>query len=497
MRRLGRALLCLALMTGCSGGVQVAELMPRNDQGWLVQELEFRKEVDLVLVVDDGPSMKPKQAAFERGFHALLEAFFSPWHQVDLQVAQVSSRAGEQRTPGQACSAALKLSYLNTPSPNPLDWSCDPANQELGSGGHRVGPGAVRACLGSFGHHGCGRNAALEHLHASLDGSLKPWVRRDAVLAVLFLSDDRDCSLTNADLLAPDEIDESGGSKALAERCFLRGAKCQGEQAGGYAQCEIRDDELRPPDRPSLMSSQRAVDDLFALKEHRYDQVIALAISGVSDQEESRVGYPLPRDNRTQAPQLGCVQWSLAHAALRGRSRLGQGGERWLGAQAPIRLRAFAEQTTTPQERALYSICVDDLRRSLHEIATQIIARVRPTCIFGALLERHPLDFGAPYCEVIEAGPEGDRLVPECLRGEDGAYLLDPQGQGLARPDGAPRCVVYRVDAFGDQSADPYDDMSAQCRVEQASLEVDLHGDLASPRAQGASWTLRCARSAS
>lgn len=494
MRGACRALFCLALATGCGAGVRSPEGMPRNRQGWLVQDLQFRKAVDLVLVLDDGPTMQPKQRAFERGFHALLETFFSPWHNIDLQVAQVSSRAGGRDSPEQPCTAReLQLSYLHTPSSDPLDWRCTPANQRLGSGGHRIGPGAVRACLGSFGHSGCGRNEALGHVQHALRSSLASWVRKDAVLALLFLSDDRDCSLQDATVLAPDAIDRAKGSQDLSEQCFSLGATCEGERDGAYAQCEIRD----AGPAPRLLLSEQVIDDLFALKDHRYDQVIAAAISGVSDQEESQLGYPLPLGSDKKAPGLGCVQWSMTHAVLRQRSRAAGEQERWLGAQAPIRLRALAEQTTTPQERALYSICVDDLRRSLHEIANQIVARVRPVCVFDALLDRHPQDKArTPHCELTERGAQGEQLLAECARGTDGAYLVDPSGQGLARPEGADRCVAYRADRRGDQSADPYDDMSPRCRDQQARVEVELHGDLAPGSVEGMTWTLRCARAA-
>lgn len=498
MRDLGRGLLCLVLLLFCGCGTKspVTELIPRNDQGWLEQDLEFRQGVDLLLVLDDGPSMKPKQAAFERGFHALLELFFSPWNNVDLQVAQVSTRAGVRERPGQPClTRPLQLSVLNTPSSNPLDWSCESTQESGLAGRHRVGPGAVRTCLSSLGHRGCGRNAALEHMQEALSTGLKRWVRDDAVLALVFLSDERDCSLGDTAALGSDKFNGTIGAEELSERCFNLGAHCQGEEAGAYAQCEVRENEKGLDGDLQLLSSQKVVDELFALKGNRYDQVIALAISGVSDQEESQVGYPLPKEEDKRAPGLGCVQWSLAHASLRSQERVHKDDAALLGAQAPIRLRAVAEQTTTPQERAIYSICVDDLRRSLHEIATQILSRVRPACVFGELLERPSEgDSSAPYCEVIEHGTQGARVVPECERGSDGAYLLDEQGQGLARPDGAPRCVSYKTDALGGQSLDPYDDMSEQCRAQKAALEVKMHGAVVPMSKKDVHWTLRCAR---
>lgn len=487
MRALGRGLPCLALsllmLTGCGAGAPVKGLMPRNDSGWLVQAVEFRKRVDLLLVVDDGPSMEPKQAAFERGFHALLEVFFSPWNNIDLQIAQVSTRVGERLDPDRECkSRPVQLSYLQTPSRDPLTWRCEPADPLRRTGGYLVGPGAVRSCLGSFGHAGCGRNAALARTHEALRQPLSSWIRDDAVLALVFLSDDRDCSLQDA---AP--LDDEEADNTWSERCFSLGARCQGQAQGEYAQCEVREDDVGIG-ASKLLSSQKFVDDLFDLKDNQYDQVIAVAISGVADQEESKVNYPLPRNNEYRAPGLGCVHWTLASSQK-------EAGPRWLGAQAPIRLRAIAEQTTTPQERALYSICVDDLRRSLHEIAEQVLSRVQPVCIFEPLLDRNAATAsGVPYCEVMEQSSKGERLIPECERGPDGAYLVDPSGQGLARPSGVGRCVSYKSDLEGDRSADPHDDMGKRCRVQQAQLEVELHGE-AVPRSEpDLQWTLRCAR---
>lgn len=495
MRDLVRGLLCLTLfvlmpwLSGCGTAAQVTDLMPRNDSGWLVQEVEFRKAVDLLLVVDDGPSMEPKQAAFERGFHALLEVFFSPWNNVDLQIAQVSTRIGVRSSATGSCRARpLELSYLHTPSGDPLTWSCEPASEDALTGGYRMGPGAVRSCLGSFGNSGCGPNAALGRMHQALRQPLSSWVRDDAVLAMVFLSDDRDCSIPGSARALPGKRSEIGQEKALSEHCFSMGARCQGEADGSYAQCEIRDRSGAQAFAPRLLSYQEVVDDLFALKDNQYDQVIALSISGVSDQEESKVVYPLPRSKEHQAPELGCVRWTLAHAQ--------QGAaERWLGAHAPIRLRAIAEETTTADERALYSICVDDLRRSLHEIASQVMRRVRPVCVFETLLHRETASGSrVPYCDVIEKSPEGEWVIPECERGEDGAYLVDAGGEGLARPSGAVRCVSYKSDLQGDRSADPHDDMSSQCRLQKAQLEVELHGEMVPRSEQDVHWSLRCAR---
>lgn len=495
MRDLVRGLLCLILgvlmpwLSGCGAGAQVTDLKLRNDSGWVERDVEFRKAVDLLLIVDNGPSMEPKQAAFERGFHALLDVFFSPWNNVDLQIAQVSTRVGGRESSNSSCRARpLELSYLHTPSRDPLTWSCEPAHEEALAGGYRIGPGAVRTCLGSFGNSGCGPNAALGRMHQALRQPLSSWVRDDAVLAMVFLSDDRDCSMQGSPRAFLDKRSEIGQEKLLSEQCFAMGARCQGQAAGSYAQCEIRDRSAAPALAPRLLSSQKVIDDLFTLKDNQYDQVIALSISGVSDQEESKVVYPLPRSKEHLAPELGCVRWTLAHAQ-RGRA------ERWLGAHAPIRLRAIAEQTTTAQERALYSICVDDLRRSLHEIANQVMRRVRPVCVFDTLLHRE-IESGSrvPYCEVMEKSAKGEWMVPECERGEDGAYLVDAGGEGLARPPGAARCVAYKSDLQGDRSVDPHDDMSPQCRLQKAQLEVELHGEVVPRSEQDVHWSLRCAR---
>jgi hypothetical protein len=145
-------------------------------------------EVDIVVVMDDSPSMAAKQAraletlrkAFERTFAAI------PGFDLDLQIQVISSTLpGEPRTPGcgaaHAADCALPPGGVLMTSP-----VCGAKPNFEGSAG------AAIACAARFPATGCAVEQPLAALRAHLEHA--PTRRPGGFLFVLIITDEDDCS---------------------------------------------------------------------------------------------------------------------------------------------------------------------------------------------------------------------------------------------------------------------------------------------------------------
>lgn len=459
----GMAIVCNLWWTGC----QSSSFAPGEDLLWFEQEVDFRRRVDLLLVVDDAPSMAPKRRALARGLGSLYEVFGEAWQPVDLRVAVVPTRAGVQIGEDSVCTPRIFTPrFLAAP------------------GG--CGSDALDGCF-DFTASGCGRNSVLFAMQDALHSGLASWVRDDALLTTVMMSDERDCSLDLKPLAGADEISPRQlgiGEKLLSpmdlsEQCFAKGARCEGQGNDSYDHCEIRE---RANDKGSaLLATHSVAQGLIALKGNREDRVMVTSISGLVNDEVS-LKYPRPRSAEYRAPGIGCASWAPKSPALHPRTQV---------AQAPIRMRSLAEALTTSEERALFSICMEDLRRPLHRIAKQALQRMEPLCVFGPKLDRSSSTH-RPSCELIANDAGSSTPIPECVRSAQG-YLLDDAGLGLLRPVGQERCFAMKTEI----NEDSLDAMAPKCHQQGALMELELHstpGTLPDPNLR---WTLRCGQARS
>lgn len=119
------------------------------------------------------------------------------------------------------------------------------------------------ACLADVGTEGCPFEQPLEAMYEALDVQGTPendgFLRDNAFLAVILISDEDDCSASDPDTLF-DPNDTSLGDLG-SFRCFEYGVECDQEarQAGAHTNCAPRDDQdalLHPISRyTSLMES--------------------------------------------------------------------------------------------------------------------------------------------------------------------------------------------------------------------------------------------------
>jgi hypothetical protein len=254
-------LCCLvALAAGCTD----REVIGANGDGsWVELRIGVeRTDVDLLFVIDNSPSMAPKQSALQQQFAGLwtaLDANAKLGRPAHFHVGVVTTDLGAQQfnltgqcRPGgdgarlQALGAAATPDCLpptggvNFIDYNQLDGANNlPAGQDVAT---------MLRCMTSVGDLGCGFEQPLEAALQALQTPGPPenagFLRDDALLAVVIVTDEDDCSAPpDGDLFDPAATEQYGA--LLSYRCTQFGVVCgtppapppYGQAAGPLEDC--------------------------------------------------------------------------------------------------------------------------------------------------------------------------------------------------------------------------------------------------------------------
>jgi hypothetical protein len=280
---------------------------------------------------------------------------------------------------------------------------------------------------------------------AKLQGSAEfDFLRDDAVLVILVITDEVDCSFSPAwedevfSLALPEDARlfwEDPSGLPTSAICWNAGVSCAGDGAG-YDSCEPADrglgaptqlpvdndplagdpwptaviDDVMEADRDAvLFPVKRYVEFLSGLEREKQatdhtQQVVLGFITGVPlDYPVTPSGdipYRDAEDPATQAEygvDFGCT------------SSVGQ-------AAPPVRLRAVGEAFALDGERNLFSICANDFSPALDPVVQSLPIGIRPACFPGCVADTDP-DTGAvePACRVFQRTPgQGREELPRC-----------------------------------------------------------------------------------
>ncbi len=231
------------------------------------------RELDLVFMVDNSPSMAPKVDKMNKQFINLISALKDPSDGTypDLRVALIDSDLGTggayakdscgpndsngqsaygdlgnfQMRKGTDCGMnsadALWLEYTKG---SPVNYTAKPG-QDINN---------VFQCLATnLGTVGCGEEHQLQafefaliaqNLHTDKYASQNTFLRPEAYLGLVFLSDEDDCSAATNDGMFGDKLELRGESASL--RCSTRGHMCNGKNLS----------DITPPGYPTTAAFQ-------------------------------------------------------------------------------------------------------------------------------------------------------------------------------------------------------------------------------------------------
>ena len=356
-----------------------------------------QRDLDLLFVIDNSASMAEEQAWLTDGFGRLIEVLESiegglpNLHlgvvSTDLGASQyVSSCRGAgddgllQHAPTEGC--ALAPGFLDDAFIRNVATAAG-SDREINYQGDLR---AVFSCIARLGTGGCGFEQPLEAMRRALDGERNPgFLRPDATLGVVILSDEDDCSAADRAMFDPSD-DSLGPLDSF--RCFEHGVVCEPDEprrSGTKSSCQ-------PRQRSQYMYGiQEYIDFLVALK-GAPDRVFVAAITGPAE----------PVEVRTES--RGGSRLVLAPSCTSS-----------FGNPAPaVRLRAFLDGFAG--HAVMQPICEGGQEEALRAIATGLAAHLGSACMLGPIDDIDPSADGIqPWCEVVEVPASGTETpLPAC-----------------------------------------------------------------------------------
>ncbi len=392
----------MATMLAACPDREVAAVNPKQNREQEKEvPVQINRNLDILFVIDNSGSMREEQASLVANFNRfinVLDNIEGGLPNVHIGVVTTDIGAGPYGIMG--CTGNGDRGILqNAPvggacsTPGPERYIIDIANDDgVTRTNNYAGTLAdTFSCIAELGTGGCGFEQPLESMRRALNGSNAEnngFIRDDAFLAVIIISDEDDCSVEQVSMFdsdpALDNIDSNVGPLS-SFRCFEFGVECTPDNprsAGPRQDCVTR------------ANSQFMYDvDEYAnfLKSLKADpgQIIVAGI----------IGNPSPvvvgtKDNE---PTLDASCTSASGDADPG-----------------IRLQSFLD--SFPNRNTSTTICDDDLSDALTVIADLLAKVIGNPCIEGDLVLD---DAGQPECTVADVrflGQDGqeETIIPTC-----------------------------------------------------------------------------------
>ncbi|EDM79863.1 putative lipoprotein [Plesiocystis pacifica SIR-1] len=458
--------------------------------------LDVNRKVDVLLVLDNSGSMGEEQANLAANFGPVIERLEEVG--ADYRIGITTTDIGGHSCEGQATGGSLHLSScLDRPGTFTFNGNdqfaaaceahCQLSGEELeirpteGCGDSEEAarpwiqsyngvsnlPEGVTTldafqCFAPQGISGCGWESPLEAMARALENMHNPdrpeygFLRDDALLAVVVVTDEVDCSYNpeHADALFLDgAFFADGVSYATSAACWNAGTDCEGESP--YASCsDASYDASGNPTEDRDAAVLRPVDHYVELLEGVAAQktsgreVLVSVIAGVplGYQDGEAIVYADSPDNSTQ--ELFGIGDGCSNVV---------NGEVQT-AVPPVRLVSFASAfpSAFKDELNLYSVCSEDYTPALEDIVANITVELPPACYGDCVKDidasTEELDYN---CNVYQDTSSGSEQLPECERDGMGGHEL---------PAGADACWIAHTG----------DDLDPQCQVEGQNLEFEL-----------------------
>ena len=421
--------LAVGLSTGCPDR-SIDEVLPL--QGRVEAKdipVNVNRDIDLLFLIDDSPSMKDKQNNLADNFPNFIKVLTSipgglPNVHLGVTTSDMGTKGAGSPTPGPTipplgaggCAGSGKNGNLQT-FMAPISGDVFISDIANGTGGRtRNYTGDLSSVFATMakgaGAGGCGFEQHLEAIKQALQPSNpvnQRFLRKDAYLGVIIIADEDDCSMQDASLL-------SGDTATLGDRqsfrCTRFGVLCQQNgqntntmnQTGSKAQCRPNDDSAY------LAKVSDYVAFLKGLKDDPR-KVIVAGILGTLDRFD--VELRVPSGGSKPIP-------ALAHSCTYiGGDNNGDGTPDPEVADPPIRLKFFLDQF--PNRSTFVSICQKDLSGGLQQIGELLKTVIGDPCIEGKLANVAPPGSAAPIydCSVSVVTNQGlanqvEDLLPRC-----------------------------------------------------------------------------------
>lgn len=457
--------------------------------------------LDLVFMIDNSPSMGPKVAKLNAQFPKLLEALKDPFDGFlpDLRVGIINSDLGTGGVnPGCATRTLAdgtvssfgdlgRFQMLRSPSDCAVTSGSTFLEYKAGKPMNYAGEiSQVFACLaGNLGVGGCGFEHQLQAFEFALavrgvgtEEQQAAFLRHNAYLGLVFVTDEDDCSAALNDGVFEDNPELRGEAPSL--RCATRGHRCGGlnltDAGPGYPTrasfvhpftgCEARndtcpnlvdgDDEGTDTSVPTacapFKNTQRLAEEIKGLRADPENQVFVAGIFGwpPSDAAMATAQYkiapvPNPNTSDTEHP-IVYDYWPVCYDPdhlpsptttdpVTGFDATAAG---W-GATGGLRESAFVDEFG--ENGLKLSICERDFSGSMQRIGNALAKKLQNLCVDFKLLDTDVAMPGLqPECRVVWRTPGPDPKNPAGIIYTESPASLPPCPAGATKGNVATDC---------------------------------------------------------
>lgn len=384
-------LFAIALTTACDWGPQYCEgdwaAAPAEDAPPIVTARTVAQvlptestAVDILFVIDDSPSMEDEQEQLGIWSSKLFEVLSGTGALPDLHIAVTSSSipiAGVQQC---AYGAGGSFQVGNAVLQEREHFIRDVATA---SGRDRNYMGELTdtfAKMAKVGATGCGFEQPFKAARLALSNKTEKFLRDDALLLVVFVTDEDDCSADPSMWVEPmaDACTDLGTFTSF--RCFEHGVKCYdgkgSREFGERSNC-------RPDENSRYVDSVSTFATFLKKLKPNPAQVVVAAIYGKPNFVET---IPDERVTSHDTPRLVNV--------------CGTGGKEGTGAAPAIRINSLLAQFGGRASQS--SICERELSWAMRDVGLVTRgAATRSRCLRGTVLDTDALVDGIqPSCHV-------------------------------------------------------------------------------------------------
>ncbi len=368
------------------------------------------RKLDLLFMIDNSDSMKEEQDNLARNFPLFIKELRAIKGGLpDIRIAIISSDVGAGNTVvSDECfplgdKGRFKVKEGCGLDPNQARFLAVPKN---GPPPNFTGElETVFSCMAQLGTNGCGYEHQLQSIRAALS-SVNPenanFLRPDAYLGIIILTDEDDCSaVANTDFFAKDIPGETRNF-----RCATEGHVCDGkpitqmDRMTPIGQCAPRTDkQLR------LIQVEDIVNHVKGLKGGRQDRIFVAGIIGKTPYTDDEI-----KANPMRAPTYK-VKKTEGDKGY----DLGPVCSTTTGGQAAPGLRIEAFINAFPADfRLLFSICQNELSEPIRKIGELIAKKIQTTCIESPLIDTDKTKPGVqPDCQVSDEVPQGNGYLKQ------------------------------------------------------------------------------------
>ena len=378
------------------------------------------RDLDMLFVVDDSPTMLDKQESLKAGFPRFVELLAMnqgglPNLHIGVVTTDLGTRGTEDAVPGPqigsgpgSCMNLGDGGILQTNNSTLVTGNFI-SDIDDGSGTRMTNyTGTLAGAFSAFasvGATGCGFEQPLEAAKVALDNNPANagFLRPTANLAVIFVTDEDDCSIAQTELMGPDTA-TLGPLQSF--RCTRFGVTCD---VNGTTPDEMNMTSVEKADKSGCHSNEASaylthVDTYapwFKALKPRPEMVMFAALAGPTT--PVKVVLVTPPGGGTAIPGLAasCMYTSGSNMAV---------------AYPAVRL---AQTVAQFGRNAFENVCNTDVSAQLGVIANRVNGMIGDTCLTRSIAM-------PANCVVTDTNSTGTKTLPKCGTGDCWELVADP-----------------------------------------------------------------------